>query len=168
MAHYNRSLSRSRARLRRCAGSHLRPDGRLVPFIPHAARRNGRHSIFAGRHPARAWTPWRILHRNVDDWIYGQRGHRRTQLDHSGGACPLLHGLRTNFPRPDPCPARSTNRNKSTKALLICGAATAGTMMANHLRRRLPESAWRIRMIDRNPDHYCQSGILFMPFRRRL
>ena len=50
------------------------------------------------------------------------------------------------------------------KTLLILGAGTAGTMMANHLRRKLPESAWRIRMIDQNPDHYYQPGFLFMPF----
>ena len=50
------------------------------------------------------------------------------------------------------------------KTLLILGAGTAGTMMANHLRRKLPESAWSIRMIDRNPDHYYQPGFLFMPF----
>jgi sulfide:quinone oxidoreductase len=50
------------------------------------------------------------------------------------------------------------------KTLLILGAGTAGTMMANHLRRKLPKSAWRIRIIDRNPDHYYQPGFLFMPF----
>ena len=50
------------------------------------------------------------------------------------------------------------------KTLLILGAGTAGTMMANHLRRKLPESAWRIRVIDQNPDHYYQPGFLFMPF----
>jgi sulfide:quinone oxidoreductase len=50
------------------------------------------------------------------------------------------------------------------KTLLILGAGTAGTMMANHLRRKLPESAWSIRMIDRNPNHYYQPGFLFMPF----
>ena len=50
------------------------------------------------------------------------------------------------------------------KTLLILGAGTAGTMMANHLRRKLPESAWSIRMIDQNPDHYYQPGFLFIPF----
>lgn len=50
------------------------------------------------------------------------------------------------------------------KTLLILGAGTAGTMMASHLGRKLPSGEWKIRMIDRAPDHYYQPGFLFMPF----
>jgi len=50
------------------------------------------------------------------------------------------------------------------KTLLILGAGTAGTMMASHLRRKLPGADWVIRIIDRHPDHYYQPGFLFMPF----
>lgn len=50
------------------------------------------------------------------------------------------------------------------KTLLILGAGTAGTIMASHLRRKLPKSEWTIRMIDREADHYYQPGFLFMPF----
>ena len=35
------------------------------------------------------------------------------------------------------------------KHLLILGAGTAGTLMANHLRRRLSRSEWRLTVVDR-------------------
>ena len=34
-------------------GPDLHADGRLVPILPHAADRDGRHPVLAGRHPAR-------------------------------------------------------------------------------------------------------------------
>src|SRR5215467_7347143 len=42
------------------------------------------------------------------------------------------------------------------KNLLILGAGTAGTMMANHLRKKVN--------LDEYPQHYYQPGFLFMPF----
>jgi sulfide:quinone oxidoreductase len=48
--------------------------------------------------------------------------------------------------------------------LLILGAGTAGTMMANHLRRRLPKKDWRITVVDRSDKHLYQPGLLFLPF----
>lgn len=51
-----------------------------------------------------------------------------------------------------------------TRQLLILGAGTAGTMMANHLRKRLPSSAWRMTVIDRSDKHLYQPGFLFLPF----
>ncbi|MCB1203126.1 MAG: FAD-dependent oxidoreductase [Verrucomicrobiae bacterium] len=48
--------------------------------------------------------------------------------------------------------------------LLILGAGTAGTMMANHLRRRLPRAEWRMRLVDRSEKHLYQPGLLFLPF----
>ena len=50
------------------------------------------------------------------------------------------------------------------KTLLILGAGTAGTIMASHLRRKLPRSEWAIKIVDRERDHYYQPGFLFMPF----
>ncbi|MCH7224655.1 NAD(P)/FAD-dependent oxidoreductase [Haloferula sp. A504] len=50
------------------------------------------------------------------------------------------------------------------KQLLILGAGTAGTIMANHLRRRLDRDEWKISIIDKEGDHYYQPGFLFMPF----
>ena len=50
------------------------------------------------------------------------------------------------------------------KHILILGAGTAGTMMANHLRKKLDLSQWSIRIMDEAPDHYYQPGFLFMPF----
>lgn len=50
------------------------------------------------------------------------------------------------------------------KHLLILGAGTAGTMMANHLRRRLPPGDWRISIVDRSAQHLYQPGFLFLPF----
>ncbi len=50
------------------------------------------------------------------------------------------------------------------KELVILGAGTAGTMMANKLARSLDASAWRITIVDRNDDHVYQPGLLFVPF----
>lgn len=51
-----------------------------------------------------------------------------------------------------------------SKHLLILGGGTAGTMMANHLRRRLPPGDWRITVVDRSDRHLYQPGFLFLPF----
>ncbi len=50
------------------------------------------------------------------------------------------------------------------KKLLILGAGTAGTMMANRLRKRMPADKWTIAVVDQYPKHYYQPGFLFMPF----
>jgi len=50
------------------------------------------------------------------------------------------------------------------KHLLILGAGTAGTMMANHLRGRLRRDEWRITIVDRSDRHLYQPGFLFLPF----
>src|SRR5439155_20457798 len=50
------------------------------------------------------------------------------------------------------------------KKLLILGAGTAGTMMANRLRKKLSADKWAIVIVDQYPKHYYQPGFLFMPF----
>jgi sulfide:quinone oxidoreductase len=50
------------------------------------------------------------------------------------------------------------------KKLLILGAGTAGTMMANRLRKKLPTDEWAIAIVDQYPKHYYQPGFLFIPF----
>lgn len=50
------------------------------------------------------------------------------------------------------------------RELVILGAGTAGTMMANHLRKRLASDEWNITIIDQNKKHYYQPGYLFIPF----
>ena len=50
------------------------------------------------------------------------------------------------------------------KNLLILGAGTAGTMMANKMRSALPAKDWRITIIDKEKEHYYQPGFLFIPF----
>jgi sulfide:quinone oxidoreductase len=50
------------------------------------------------------------------------------------------------------------------KNLVILGAGTAGTMMANKLAHRLDLNSWRITIVDRDPIHYYQPGLLFIPF----
>ena len=50
------------------------------------------------------------------------------------------------------------------KSLVILGAGTAGTLMANKLSRKLPENKWNITVIDKDPKHYYQPGFLFIPF----
>ena len=50
------------------------------------------------------------------------------------------------------------------KRLLILGAGTAGTMMANHLHKELDNHLWEIDIIDEREEHYYQPGYLFLPF----
>ena len=50
------------------------------------------------------------------------------------------------------------------KNLLILGAGTSGTMMANHLISKLPKKEWKISIVDQYKTHYYQPGFLFLPF----
>jgi len=50
------------------------------------------------------------------------------------------------------------------KKLLILGAGTAGTMVANRLSRLLDSDEWRITIVDQSEKHYYQPGFLFIPF----
>lgn len=50
------------------------------------------------------------------------------------------------------------------KKLIILGAGTAGTMMANHLNKELSNDEWKIDIIDERDEHYYQPGYLFLPF----
>lgn len=50
------------------------------------------------------------------------------------------------------------------KKLLILGAGTAGTMVANRLSRLLDRDEWQITLVDQNETHYYQPGFLFLPF----
>jgi sulfide:quinone oxidoreductase len=50
------------------------------------------------------------------------------------------------------------------KKILILGAGTAGTMMANKLYRNLNKAIWEITIVDKDKDHYYQPGFLFIPF----
>lgn len=48
--------------------------------------------------------------------------------------------------------------------LVILGAGTAGTMMANRMAGVLSPSEWTITIIDRDDVHLYQPGLLFLPF----
>jgi sulfide:quinone oxidoreductase len=50
------------------------------------------------------------------------------------------------------------------KKLVILGAGTAGTMMANHLHKKLDRQEWDIVIIDERTEHHYQPGYLFLPF----
>jgi sulfide:quinone oxidoreductase len=50
------------------------------------------------------------------------------------------------------------------KTLLILGAGTGGTMVANKMAENLDANEWRIIIIDRDENHYYQPGFLFIPF----
>jgi sulfide:quinone oxidoreductase len=48
--------------------------------------------------------------------------------------------------------------------LLILGAGTAGTMVANRLNRLLDMDDWQITLVDPDPVHYYQPDYIFIPF----
>jgi sulfide:quinone oxidoreductase len=50
------------------------------------------------------------------------------------------------------------------KTLLILGAGTGGTMVANKMSARLDADGWKIIVVDRDESHYYQPGFLFIPF----
>jgi sulfide:quinone oxidoreductase len=50
------------------------------------------------------------------------------------------------------------------RRLLVLGGGTAGTMIVNKLRRKLPRGEWEIAVVDKDDDHLYQPGYLFMPF----
>jgi sulfide:quinone oxidoreductase len=50
------------------------------------------------------------------------------------------------------------------KRILILGGGTAGTMMANKLRKALDADEWKITVLDKERTHYYQPGFLFIPF----
>jgi len=50
------------------------------------------------------------------------------------------------------------------KKILILGAGTAGTMVANKLSHVLSRDEWKITIVDQDETHYYQPGFLFIPF----
>ena len=50
------------------------------------------------------------------------------------------------------------------RRLLVLGAGTAGTMVANKLRRRLAPTDWDITVVEQRDRHFYQPGFLFIPF----
>jgi len=50
------------------------------------------------------------------------------------------------------------------KNLLVLGGGSAGTMVVNKLRKKLPKDSWDITVIDQDGDHIYQPGLLLMPF----
>ena len=50
------------------------------------------------------------------------------------------------------------------KTLLILGAGTGGTMVANRMARTLDPAQWRIIVVDKDEAHIYQPGLIFIPF----
>ena len=50
------------------------------------------------------------------------------------------------------------------KKIVILGAGTGGTIMANKLRKALSREEWDITIVDKDKTHYYQPGFLFIPF----
>ena len=51
------------------------------------------------------------------------------------------------------------------KHIVILGAGTGGTVVANMLERALNLKEWQITIIDRSSEHHYQPGYLFLPMR---
>ena len=49
------------------------------------------------------------------------------------------------------------------KKLLILGSGTAGTMVANAMRKKLSRNEWDITIVDKSLEHIYQPGLLFLP-----
>lgn len=58
----------------------------------------------------------------------------------------------------------SVNPGAIMKKIVILGAGTGGTAVANHLRKALSRDEWDITVIDRDDNHVYQPGLLFVPF----
>jgi sulfide:quinone oxidoreductase len=54
--------------------------------------------------------------------------------------------------------------DSAPRNLVVLGAGTAGTMVVNKLRRRLPAEEWTITVVDRDDVHDYQPGYLLIPF----
>ena len=50
------------------------------------------------------------------------------------------------------------------KRIVILGAGTAGTIVANKLTQELDLDQWKITVVDQSENHYYQPGLLFIPF----
>ncbi len=50
------------------------------------------------------------------------------------------------------------------KKIVILGAGTGGSIMANRLHKELQRDEWEITIVDKDPNHYYQPGFLFIPF----
>lgn len=50
------------------------------------------------------------------------------------------------------------------KRIVILGAGSGGTMMANHLIKKIDKKEWSITVIDEERKHYYQAGFIFIPF----
>ena len=50
------------------------------------------------------------------------------------------------------------------KTILILGAGTGGTMVANKMADALDLQEWRVVIVDKDENHYYQPGFLFIPF----
>ena len=51
-----------------------------------------------------------------------------------------------------------------SKNVVVLGGGTAGTAVANRLRRLLPEADADVTVVDRDSRHWYQPGLLFIPF----
>ncbi len=51
-----------------------------------------------------------------------------------------------------------------TDRVVVLGAGTGGTLIANRLRRRYPEDVMTITVVDQDDQHVYQPGLLFVPF----
>lgn len=50
------------------------------------------------------------------------------------------------------------------KNFVILGGGTAGTIMANKMRKGLSHNEWKITIIEKGKEHFYQPGFLFLPF----
>jgi sulfide:quinone oxidoreductase len=58
----------------------------------------------------------------------------------------------------------SPERGAAIRRLLVLGGGTAGTMVANRLRRLLPRDEWQVTVVDQDETHHYQPAYLFIPF----
>lgn len=50
------------------------------------------------------------------------------------------------------------------KTLLVLGAGSAGTLIANKMARKMNPDEWKVILVDKDDFHYYQAGYIFLPF----
>jgi hypothetical protein len=102
------------------------------------------------------------LQERVENWPCHRRAGRHEYIARTR---PFYESFAADRePDPDRLKHKHGKECRLMKKLLVLGAGSAGTMIANRMNRMLNRNEWQITIVDPDPVHYYQPGFLFMPF----